>query len=95
LNRAGVKGALALELKRGRGKQRKAYLVDWSMVYQRWNDPDEANSIRFHELEGLTEYNPHSEKQSEWVPDAKRIPRENGGYRITTEIFEWLIQIHG
>jgi len=95
LDRAGVKGVLALELKRGRGKQRKAYLVNWNVVYQRWNDDDRPNSIRFHELEELTEYDPKSEDEDDWVPDAKRLPREEGVYKVTPEIFEWFMHIYG
>lgn len=90
LNKTGFKGALGLELKRGRGKSRKAYLIDWSFLFQRWDDDQEPNSIRFHELEDLCE----TEEEVE-VPTAIRIPREGGQYRITSEIYEWLHQIHG
>ncbi|MDY6771186.1 MAG: hypothetical protein SV186_04485 [Candidatus Nanohaloarchaea archaeon] len=36
LNRSGRKGFLAVELKRGRGKARKAYLVPWEVVDRKY-----------------------------------------------------------
>lgn len=90
LNKTGFRGVLALELKRGRGKSRKAYLIDWSFVYQRWQDEEEPNSIRFHEMEDLC----NTEDELE-VSTAIRLPRDGGEYEIDGEIYEWLQQIHG
>lgn len=40
LRKSGRKGILAVELKRGRGKPRKAYAVPWSIVKQKYQNGD-------------------------------------------------------
>jgi len=90
INRAGVKGALALELKRGRGKSRKAFLIDWSFVVRRFRDEEAMNSIRFHELEDLCETEDWHE-----VPPAYELEREGGEWVIDHDVFEWMQKIHG
>lgn len=38
LQRSGRRGYLAVELKRGRGKPRRAFLVPWDSLERRWNE---------------------------------------------------------
>lgn len=51
LDRSGRKGFLAVELKRGRGKARKAFMVPWAVVRQRY----EAGEAGIH-LDELKDY---------------------------------------
>lgn len=90
LNRTGFKGVLALELRHGRGKEKECYLIDWHLIYQRWNDDEAMQSVRFHELEDYTETDDPAE-----APLVKKVPREGRKYHFSTEIFEWMLQIHG
>lgn len=53
VNRSGRKGYLAVELKRGRGRPRKAYMVPWREVVERYS-ADETG-IHIDELTGFPE----------------------------------------
>lgn len=45
LDRSGRKGFLAVELKRGRGRSRKAYMVPWTIIRQRYENGEPGLSI--------------------------------------------------
>ncbi|MFB6182452.1 MAG: hypothetical protein ABEI78_00155 [Candidatus Nanohaloarchaea archaeon] len=45
LNKSGRTGYLAVEVKRGRGRQRKAYLVPWKEVWDRYESGDPGISL--------------------------------------------------
>lgn len=94
LNRTGCKGVLALELRNGPGTPKECYLIDWSLVFQRWDDPEKPNSIRFHELDDLCEAEDDGSAEYE-PPKAVKVPREGGEYQFNQSIFEWFFQIHG
>ncbi|MDY6769581.1 MAG: hypothetical protein SVU88_01275 [Candidatus Nanohaloarchaea archaeon] len=59
LRRSGRTGFLAVEVKRGRGKQRKAYLIPWKQVRERYEDG--APGIAIDELDGFMELRRDSE----------------------------------
>lgn len=45
LNRSGRKGYLAVELKRGRGRARKAYMVPWEILLEKYESGESGMSI--------------------------------------------------
>lgn len=59
LRRSGRKGFLAVEVKRGRGRQRKAFLIPWKRLKERYDAGDPGISIEeledFSELERVSE----------------------------------------
>ncbi|MFB6144762.1 MAG: hypothetical protein ABEJ98_05625 [Candidatus Nanohaloarchaea archaeon] len=62
LDRSGRKGFLAVELKRGRGRARKAFMVPWSVVRQRYNEGEAG--IHLDELKDYPEILRDSESYS-------------------------------
>lgn len=58
VNKSGRKGFLSVELKRGRGKSRKAYMIPWKQVKKRYSgkfkgfELDEFNTFKELEREG-------------------------------------------
>lgn len=45
LNKSGRKGFLAVEIKRGRGKPRQAYMVPWEILKNKYNSEEKGMSI--------------------------------------------------
>ena len=46
LNKSGRKGYLAVEIKRGRGKSKKAYMIDWGIIEDRYSKNQKGLSIK-------------------------------------------------
>lgn len=62
LDRSGRKGFLAVELKRGRGRSRKAYMVPWTIVRERYENGE--TGIHLDELKDYPEILRDSESYS-------------------------------
>lgn len=62
LDRSGRQGYLAVELKRGRGRSRKAYMVPWSLVRERYEEGE--TGIHIDELDDYPEIMRSSEDYS-------------------------------
>lgn len=62
LDRSGRQGYLAVELKRGRGRPRKAYMVPWSFLRERYENDE--TGVHLDELEQFPEILRSSENYS-------------------------------
>lgn len=76
LFRSDRKGFLAIYVRRGRGKKGKGYLVEWEHVQDLYYSDDEAGI----ELRTL-------DKKAEEYAFVLEIPRDNGGWTITPELW--------